>query len=94
MVNRGNLIAQAQIVIGPLRIYGYQIYKSSYSDGIFIEPPKFLKKDGKYLHLVRFEDLQLWKDIEQKIKDSYHETKCNRGDLTDEELNEISEAIG
>jgi hypothetical protein len=65
-----SMLAQAQLTIGHLRIIGYRIMKSDFEQGIYVQPPS-VKSGSGWLWIVRFDDPELWKNVETKIKSEY-----------------------
>lgn len=83
-----SMLAQAQLTIGHLRIIGYRIMKSDFEQGIYVQPPSVNSGRG-WLWIVRFDDPELWKNIETKIKSEYL-TAVENGD---EEISKKNEDI-
>lgn len=67
---KNSMLAQAQLTIGHLRIIGFRIMKSDFEQGIYVQPPS-VKSGRGWLWIVRFDDPELWKNIELKIKAEY-----------------------
>jgi len=63
--SKGSMRAQVGITYGPIRINGYRIMQPADDDNLFLQAPSIKPRD-KWIILVRINDPELWKDLEEK----------------------------
>ena len=68
--NKNSMVAQVQLNIEPLRIFGYRIMKSEFGDGLFVQPPS-VRAGSNYLWISRIDNPELWESLQAKIKSEY-----------------------
>lgn len=100
---KGTMLAQVELRYGSLRIFGYRVMESTYSDdGLYIQPPS-VHIGSHWLALVRIDDPSLWEALQNLIKNKYlEEVKAHnetitgdieRGIITHEEESELTEEL-
>lgn len=70
---KATMLAQVQLKYGSLRIFGYRVMRSAYSDdNLFIQPPS-VRAGSTWLWLVRVDDPSIWENLQNMIKNKYLE---------------------
>jgi len=69
---RNDMLAQVELVYGILHIRGFRIMRSNFEDNMYIQPPS-VRIGTFWIDIVRIDDREKWKDLENIIKNKYLE---------------------
>lgn len=69
---KGDMLAQVELRYDSLRIFGYRVMRSNYSDGLYVNPPS-VRSGNTWLWLVRIDNPEVWEQLEAHIKNKYLE---------------------
>jgi DNA-binding cell septation regulator SpoVG len=70
--------AIANVTLGPFKIKGFKILESQYPNNpIYVKPPSYRSKAGKFYDTFFSEDTELWEEIEQEIITGYNRRREN-----------------
>ncbi len=71
--------AIVNLTIGPLKIKGFRIrpseWANKYGDSVWVAPPSYKSRSGKWHRQFHCEDKKLWEEIQDKIYKEYNRLK-------------------
>lgn len=79
---KGDMLAQVELRYGCLRIFGYRVMRSTFEDGLYVNPPS-VRAGSTWLWLVRVDNPETWNQLQGMIKTAYlKEVKKFNADVT------------
>jgi hypothetical protein len=88
---KGDMLAQVELRYGCLRIFGYRVMRSSFDDGLYVNPPS-IQAGSNWLWLVRIDNPEIWNELQALIKNKYlKEVKKYNTQITGSEENGVLE---
>ena len=78
-IENKNLKAIANLDFGEFTIKGFRIrssqYKNDFGDNLWISPPCYQDKNGKYHPMFYIPNTDIWEEVEVKIWEEYYDKR-------------------